>query len=98
MSINCKIFLLFALVAAVLCQDMIPQPLPNGKTWDVHGVGGHTRGQGSNVYLAGQTRLFQSKNDRHELHGGATYGQHIGGPYGSSRPNVGVGGSYVYRF
>lgn len=90
--------MLFAFVAAVLCQDMIPQPLPNGKTWDVHGAGGHTRGQGSDVYLAGQTRLYQSKNERHEFHGGATYQQHIGGPYGSSRPNVGVGGSYVYRF
>lgn len=98
MSFVCNIFVLLAVVVAVFCQDMIPQPLTDGKTFDVRGGGGHTRGQGSDVYLAGQTRLYQSQNQRHEVHGGATYGQHIGGPYGSSRPNVGAGASYTYRF
>lgn len=107
---HCK--LVFALVAVLVAicisfagaqdfrNDMIPKPVPHNaeRNFDVQGQGGHQRGQGSDVYVHGQKELWRSDNNKHEVHGGASFGQHFGGPWGNSRPQVGVGAGYTYRW
>lgn len=57
-----------------------------------------THGQGvTGVNAAGSARLWESQNQRHQLHGMGSYGQSFT-PYGNSRPNYGVGLGYVHRF
>lgn len=57
-----------------------------------------THGQGvTGVNAAGSARLWESQNQRHQLHGMGSYGQ-VFTPYGNSRPNYGVGLGYVHRF
>lgn len=68
------------------------------RNWALNLNGGHQRGMGTDVYVSGQKQLWQSGNRQNELHGGASYGQHFGGPYGNSRPQFGVGATYVHRF
>lgn len=92
-----SLFCFFAIIAAIYGQIPNINAYPPGKNTAVFAEGGRNK-FGTDVYAQAQTRLWQSQNQRHEFHGGATYGQHIGGPYGSSRPNVGVGGTYVYRY
>lgn len=52
-----------------------------------------THGQG----VTGSARLWESQNQRHQLHGMGSYGQ-VFTPYGNSQPNYGAGLGYVYRF
>lgn len=58
----------------------------------------HTHGQGTNVYVDGRARVYQSDDKRHEVHVNGQYGQHLGGPYGNSRPSYGGGVEYTYHF
>nr|ABG21230.1 diptericin [Mayetiola destructor] len=58
----------------------------------------HTHGKGTDVYVDGQARVYQSDNKRHEVYVNGQYGQHLGGPYGNSRPSYGGGVSYTHRF
>lgn len=68
------------------------------KRFHVNGEVNHSRGQGTNVYVDGQARVYQSDNKRHEVHVNGQYGQHLGGPYGNSRPSYGGGVQYTHRF
>lgn len=68
------------------------------KPFSVSGGGGHNPHTGTDLSLNGQARLWQSQNQRHEIHGQGSYGQHLGGPYGNSQPNLGGGVLYRYRF
>lgn len=57
-----------------------------------------THGQGvTGVNAAGTARLWESQNQRHQLHGMGSYGQ-VFTPYGNSQPNYGAGLGYVFRF
>lgn len=57
-----------------------------------------THGQGvTGVNAAGSVRLWESQNQRNQLHGMGSYGQ-VFTPYGNSRPNYGFGLGYVHRF
>lgn len=58
----------------------------------------YTRGKGTDVYVDAQARVFQSDNKRHEVHVHGQYGQHLGGPYGNSRPSYGDGALYTFHF
>lgn len=57
-----------------------------------------TNGQSiTGVNAAGSARLWESQNQKHQLHGMGSYGQ-VFTPHGNSRPNIGAGLGYVYRF
>lgn len=60
--------------------------------------GGGSPGQGYDISAQGKVKLWESNNGRHQVHGTGSYSQHLGGPYGSSRPNVGAGATYTFRF
>lgn len=62
----------------------------------VQGGGGPK--QGYDIYAQGRAKLWESQNQRNSLHGTASYSQHLGGPYGNSRPNVGGGLTFTHRF
>lgn len=68
------------------------------KPFSVVAEGNHDRRTGANIHVDGQARLWQSQNQRHEVHGQGSYGQHIGGPYGNSKPIFGGGLIYRHRF
>lgn len=59
--------------------------------------GGHGK-SGTNLHIQGQTQLWQSENQRHQLFGRGGYGQHLGGPSGNSKPNFNAGLTYQFRF
>lgn len=90
--------ILLATNAPATNAQMIPQPLPDGKTGALNAVGAYDKSSGANLQAQVQQQLWQSENKRHELHGGASYAQHLGGPWGNSRPDIGVGAGYRYRF
>lgn len=62
------------------------------------GGGGHSRQSGTDIYLQGQARVWQSPNKLNEVHVNGNYGQHFGGPYGRSPPSLGGGLTFVRRF
>lgn len=71
---------------------------PLDKPFNLNAEVNHSRQSGTNVYADGTARLWQSQNQRHEIHGNANYGQHFGGPYGRSPPSFGGGLIYRHRF
>lgn len=71
-------------------------PINPDKPFTINGVATHGQGVTA-VNGAGSVRLWESDNKRHQLHGMGSYGQ-VFTPYGNSRPNIGVGGGYVFRF
>ncbi|ALC42567.1 maker130 [Drosophila busckii] len=61
--------------------------------------GGYNKDQtGHDVHVQGQAPVWTSNNGRHEVDVAAQYGQHLGGPYGNSRPSYGGAGIYRFRF
>lgn len=74
------------------------QQNPLDKPFSLNAQVNHSRQSGTNVNADATARLWQSQNQRHEIHGTAQYGQHFGGPYGRSPASVGIGGIYRHRF
>ncbi|KAM7348176.1 diptericin-D [Cochliomyia hominivorax] len=70
-----------------------PKPLPQ-----LVGGGGGNRKDGFGVSVDAHQKVWTSDNGRHSLGVTAGYGQHLGGPYGNSRPDYRVGGGYTYNF
>ena len=64
----------------------------------VTGGGGGSRKNGFDVSLDARQKVWESQNKRHSVDVTGGYSQHLGGPYGSSRPQHRVGGIYQYRF
>ena len=64
----------------------------------LQGGGGGSRGQGFDFGLQGKAPVWKSDNGRHQVDATGSYSQHLGGPYGNSKPNWGVGASYTYKF
>lgn len=62
------------------------------------GGGGGSRKQGFDVNLNAQQKVWESQNKRHSVDVNGGYSQHLGGQYGSSRPNYRVGAGYTYKF
>lgn len=60
--------------------------------------GGGSPRQGFDLSINGRAPIWQSPNGRHSLDGTGQYSQHLGGPYGNSRPNWGAGAQYTFRF
>lgn len=60
--------------------------------------GNHDRRAGTNIYVQGEHRVWQSPNKLNEVHVNGNYGQHFGGPGGRSPPSYGGGVTYVRRF
>lgn len=92
-----KTFVAVALIVVVLAAFADAQQKTEDKKYNVNADVTHSKA-GTNVYVDGQARLWQSQNKRHEIHGQGSYGQHFGGPYGNSRPNYGGGLVYRHRF
>lgn len=65
---------------------------------NIYVQGNHDRRAGTNIYVQGQTRVWQSPNRLNEVRVQGTYGQHFGGPGGRSPPSFGGGISYTRRF
>ncbi|XP_004536458.1 diptericin [Ceratitis capitata] len=60
--------------------------------------GGGSPGKGLDLSLNARVPVWQSGNARHSFDATGQYAQHLGGPYGNSPPQWGVGGIYTYRF
>ncbi|XP_034650953.1 diptericin-A [Drosophila subobscura] len=68
------------------------------RQWQLQGGGGGGPRQGIDLSLSGRAPVWQSQNGRHSVDATGQYAQHLGGPYGNSRPQFGVGGQYTFRF
>lgn len=68
------------------------------KKHNIYAEGSHNRRTGTNIYVQGQTRVWQSPNKLNEVHVQGNYGQHFGGPGGRSPPSFGGGVTYTRRF
>ncbi|XP_033247423.1 diptericin A [Drosophila miranda] len=68
------------------------------RQWQLQGGGGGSPRQGFDLSLNGRAPVWQSPNGRHSFDATGHYGQHLGGPYGNSRPQWGAGGQYTFRF
>ncbi|XP_053964554.1 diptericin-D-like [Anastrepha ludens] len=60
--------------------------------------GGGSPGKGIDLSIDTRIPVWQSHNGRHSFDATGQYSQHLGGPYGNSRPNWGAGGMYTFRF
>nr|WRF81053.1 diptericin A [Drosophila montana] len=61
--------------------------------------GGYNKDKsGKDVWAQAQVPVWTSENKRHEVDVVGRYGQHLGGPWGNSKPSYGVGGNYRFRF
>lgn len=58
----------------------------------------HARGFGTDVGASANANLWRSHNGRSSLDANANYGRHFGGPFGTGRPNYGVGATFNHRF
>lgn len=89
----------FLVIVTLISAQNVPNlnAYPKGKNTAVFLQGGHNQ-YGTDLSIAAQQRLWQSQNQKHEIHGGGSYNQHLGGPYGSSKPHFGGGVGYVYNF
>ncbi|XP_055383834.1 diptericin-D-like [Condylostylus longicornis] len=73
-------------------------PKPANDNFKLFGNGGGSSKQGFDVNLGGAAKVWESQNGRNQLFGTGTYSQHLGGPYGNSRPNVGGGATFIHKF
>ncbi|KAH8275269.1 hypothetical protein KR026_004141 [Drosophila bipectinata] len=90
--------------------DLQPQPLAYSPDFgnvamprvrrqiQLNGGGGGSPKQGFDLNLNTRVPVWQSNNGRHSFDATGQYGQHLGGPYGNSRPQWGAGGVYTFRF
>lgn len=60
--------------------------------------GGGSRKQGLDLSVDVKKNIWNSANGRHSVDATGGYSQHLGGQYGSSRPNYRAGAGYTYRF
>ncbi|XP_017839297.2 diptericin-A [Drosophila busckii] len=68
------------------------------RQFSLQGGGGGSPRQGFDLSLNGRAPVWQSQNGRHSLDALGQFSQHLGGPYGNSRPNWGAGAAYTFRF
>ncbi|XP_017051549.1 diptericin-A [Drosophila ficusphila] len=68
------------------------------RQFQLNGGGGGSPKQGFDLNLNTRVPVWQSNNGRHSFDATGQYGQHLGGPYGNSRPQWGAGGVYTFRF
>lgn len=71
---------------------------PKDDRTKIYAEGNHDRRGGSNIYVQGQHRLWQSQDKMNEIHANGQFGQHFGGPGGRSPPSYGGGLSYTRHF
>ncbi|XP_031621635.1 uncharacterized protein LOC116339741 [Contarinia nasturtii] len=71
---------------------------PEDDRTKIYAEGNHNRKAGTNVYVQGEQRVWQSPNKLNEVHVNGNYGQHFGGPGGRSPPSFGGGVTYTRRF
>ncbi|XP_054740327.1 diptericin A-like [Anastrepha obliqua] len=60
--------------------------------------GGGSPGKGLDLSVHARVPVWQSGSGRHSFDATGQYAQHLGGRYGNSPPNWGVGGVYTFRF
>ncbi|XP_055383846.1 diptericin-D-like [Condylostylus longicornis] len=75
-----------------------PETIPPQSDTKIFGGGGGSGKTGYDVALGVQTKLWESQNKSTSIHGTATYAQHLGGPYGNSKPNYGGGIGVRFNF
>ena len=71
---------------------------PGDDRTKIYAEGSHDRRGGTNVYVQGQHRVWQSENKMNEIHANGQFGQHFGGPGGRSPPSYGGGLTFTRRF
>lgn len=71
---------------------------PEDEKTKIYAGGSHDPRHGSNIYVQGQQRVWQSQDRKNEIHANGHYGQHFGGPGGRSPPSYGGGLTYTRRF
>ncbi|XP_055308251.1 uncharacterized protein LOC129572333 [Sitodiplosis mosellana] len=71
---------------------------PGDDRTKIYAEGSHDRRGGSNIYVQGQHRVWQSQDKKNEIHANGQFGQHFGGPGGRSPPSYGGGLTYSRRF
>ncbi|XP_055921372.1 diptericin A-like [Eupeodes corollae] len=57
-----------------------------------------SRGQGFDINANTRFPIWSSSNGRNSFDGTAGYSQHVGGPYGNSRPDYRGGVIFTHRF
>ncbi|XP_037814183.1 transmembrane protease serine 11G-like [Lucilia sericata] len=88
-----------AMVAAKDNDFKLKLPPPEPKNLpQLSGGGGGSRKQGFDVSLDASQKVWESQNKRHSVDASVGYSQHLGGPYGNSRPEYRGGVGYTYRF
>ncbi|XP_073830134.1 diptericin-A-like [Musca autumnalis] len=89
----------FALMACIIAATCAADP-PQQQIKDpqVHVNGGGSRKDGFNVNADVRKNVWESQNGKHSVDLTGGYSQHLGGPYGNSRPDYRGGGVYTYRF
>ncbi|XP_073830133.1 diptericin-D-like [Musca autumnalis] len=93
----CAFVLLCALSAFALADDKSPPPQQIKDPQVNVNVGGSPK-DGYNVNADVRKNIWTSDNGKHSFDATAGYGQHLGGPYGNSRPDYRGGGIYTYRW
>lgn len=58
----------------------------------------HARHFGTDVGITGNANLWRSPDRRSSLDANANYNRHFGGPFGTGRPNYGVGATFRHNF
>lgn len=74
-----------------------PQQADPSKRTNIYAEGNHSKA-GTNIFVQGQHRVWQSPNRMNDIHLQGNYGQHFGGPYGRSPPSFGGGITFTHRF
>lgn len=86
------------LVASQLALDELVDLEHHRERRQLNVQGGGSPRQGFDLSVNGRAPVWQSQNGRHSLDATGQYSQHLGGPYGNSRPNWGAGAQYTFRF
>nr|P18684.1 RecName: Full=Diptericin-D; Flags: Precursor [Protophormia terraenovae] len=99
-----KLFYLLVICAlslAVMADEkpklILPTPAPPNLPQLVGGGGGN-RKDGFGVSVDAHQKVWTSDNGRHSIGVTPGYSQHLGGPYGNSRPDYRIGAGYSYNF
>lgn len=89
---------LVALLLICCLTTILARPEPDNSDLQLQGQGGGSPGKGFDVSVDGRKNIWNSDNGRHSVDATAGYSQHLGGPYGNSRPDFRGGASYTFRF